>query len=327
MELDASAWEEEIRRASVRIAPFVKRSPVLQSRTMSRRLGGPVWWKCDQFQASGAFKIRGAANALLSRTERERRRGAVTYSTGNHGLAMAHVCRELGIPAVICVSRFVPNAKVSALRERGARLIVEGQSQDDAETIARRLADDEGFILIPPFDDPSVIAGQGTLGRELMEQIPDVGTVLVPLSGGGLAAGVALAVKAWRPETRVVGISMDRGAAMYESLRAGAPQELEEVRSLADSLQGGIGLNNRWTFSLVQQWLDDVLLVSEAAIRDGMRFLFDEGLVVEGAAAVGPAWLLSSGRPSVQGTVVGILTGHNLAFEDFVAAVDGGKGE
>ncbi len=327
MQWDLGAWEEDIRRASERIAPFVERSPVVRSWRMSRQLGYPVWWKCDQFQASGAFKMRGAANALLSRPEAERVQGAITYSTGNHGLAVAYICRDLGIPAVICVSKLVPNAKVEALRRSGARVMVEGESQDEAKKVAERLADEEGLILIPPFDDSAVIAGQGTLGREILEQVPEVKTVLVPLSGGGLAAGVALALKARNQGIRVVGISMDQGAAMYESLRLGAPREVQEVRSLADSLQGGIGLDNRWTFPLVQTFLDEVVLVSEAAIRDAMRWLMEEGLMVEGAAAVGPAWLLASPRPSLEGPIVGILTGRNLAVEDFFLAVGGEKVE
>lgn len=320
MNRDIKAWEEDIRAAAARIAPFVERTPVLHSFHLSQRLGQPVWWKCDQFQPSGAFKIRGAANALMSRPQEERVRGAITYSTGNHGLAVAYVCRTLGVPAVICVSELVPPAKVDALRRSGARIVVQGQSQDQAGQIARRLADQEGYILIPPFDDPAVIAGQGTLGWEILEQVPDVGTVLVPLSGGGLASGVALAIKARQPQVRVLGISMDRGAAMYESLASGTPLALDEVSSLADSLQGGIGLNNRWTFTLVQKLLDDVVVVSEEAIQKGMRLLGEEGLIVEGAAAVGAAWLLSDDRTPVSGTVVGILTGRNLSVEDFATA-------
>ncbi len=320
MDWDIKAWEEAIRAARKRIAPFVERTPVLHSFHLSQRLGYPVWWKCDQFQASGAFKIRGAANALMSRPEEERVRGAITYSTGNHGLAVAYVCRTLGVPAVICVSELVPPAKIDALRKSGARIVVDGQSQDQAAQIARRLADEEGSILIPPFDDPAVIAGQGTLGGEILEQVPDVRTVLVPLSGGGLASGVALAIKARHPQIRVLGISMDRGAVMYESLGTGTPLEMDEVPSLADSLQGGIGLDNRWTFGLIQKLLDDVVVVSEAAIQQGMRLLGEEGLIVEGAAAVGAAWLLAEDRPPLSGTVVGILTGHNLSLADFVRA-------
>lgn len=288
---------------------------------MSERLGGSVWWKCEQFHPPGAFKLRGAANALLVRTPEERRRGAITYSTGNHGLAVAYMARQLGVSAVICVSQRVPDAKIRALKASGARLIVQGQSQDEAEQLARQLAAQEGFILIPPFDDPAVIAGQGTIGLELLDQVPDVDTVLVPLSGGGLAAGVALALKTQRPSIQVVGISMEGGAVMYESLRQGHPIQLDEVPSLADSLQGGIGLTNQWTFDFIRKWVDETVVISEEAIRRGLQFLAGEGLLVEGAAAVAAGFLLSNPPPINGGTVVGILTGHNLSVREFCAVM------
>ncbi len=211
------------------------------------------------------------------------------------------------------MSSLVPEAKVAGIRALGAEARIVGRSQDDAQREAERLVAEEGLTEISPFDDPLVIAGQGTIGLELMEARPDLDTVLVPLSGGGLAGGIALAVKAIRPEVRVIGVSMDRGAAMHASLTAGRPVEVEEVASLADSLGGGIGLANRLSFPLCRDLLDDVVLVGEAEIYRALQTIYyEDRIVCEGACVVGIAALQAGRLPRPRGAVATIITGRNL---------------
>ncbi|MDX1664082.1 MAG: hydroxyectoine utilization dehydratase EutB [Candidatus Promineifilaceae bacterium] len=306
---------QDVYRARQRIAPLVRETPLLASSALSKQVGASVYLKLETLQPTGAFKVRGAANKILGLAPEARARGVVTVSTGNHGRAVAHVARESEIDAVVCISERVPANKIAALRDLGPELVIHGHGQDDAAVRAEALRRERGLEMVHPFDDPQIIAGQGTLGLEIAEALPAVDTVVVPLSGGGLISGVALALKAISPAIRVVGVSMERGAVMYESLQAGRPLELREEETLADSLLGGIGLDNRYTFQLVQQYVDDVILVSEEQIAAAMAFLlFEERLVVEGAGAVGVAALLAGavdGRPGQNIAVV--LSGGNVS--------------
>jgi threonine dehydratase len=299
---------DDILAAQRRIAGQVAVTPVAASDPLSRLAGTEVVLKCEYRQHTGAFKLRGALNAVA-------RLGAVagvtTASTGNHGRALAHAARARGLRAVICVSRLVPGNKLAAIRDLGAEARVIGASQDEAFVEAQRLQAEEGFALIPPFDHPDVIAGQGTLGLEILEQVPEAGAIAVPLSGGGLLAGVAAAAKARRPDIRIIGISMERGAAMAASLRAGAPVEVEELPTLADSLGGGIGLANRLTFPMVRDLMDELILLTEDEIAAGLRHLAAEGHVVEGAAAVGAGAILA-GKLRAERPLVLILSGGNI---------------
>lgn len=301
----------DIEAARSRIAGRVRRTPMLPDPVLTDRLGRTVLMKAEQLQETGAFKLRGASNALLSLDPARRAAGVVTASTGNHGRAIAHAARRMRVRAVVCLSRLVPANKVEAIRALGAEVRVTGASQDEAMAEVARAVAEEGMTEIPPFDDPSVVAGQGTLGLEIVEDCPEVATVLVPLSGGGLASGVAVALKALRPGARVIGITMENGAAMAASLAAGRPVEVTEVASLADSLGGGIGMSNRVTLPICRALLDDVVLVTEAEIAAAMRHLAALGQVVEGAAAVGTAALLA-GRIGGAGPVVTILSGGNV---------------
>ncbi|RQP04325.1 MAG: hydroxyectoine utilization dehydratase EutB [Paracoccus sp. BP8] len=298
---------DDIRAAAERIRGHVVETPLLRDELLSARLGQPVWLKCEYRQTTGAFKLRGATNAILSLPPEALARGVVTASTGNHGRALAHAARALGVPATVCLSRLVPENKVQAIRELGAEVRIIGASQDEAMQEVARAVAEEGMTEIPPFDHEAVVAGQGTIGLE-------IGTpqaVLVPLSGGGLAAGVAVAIKALSPATRVIGLTMENGAAMAASLAAGHPVEVAESPSLADSLGGGIGLRNRVTYPLCRALLDDVILLTEAEIAEGIRHLGRAGHVVEGAASVGTAALLA-GKVIPQGPTVCILSGANI---------------
>ncbi|WP_187331510.1 MULTISPECIES: hydroxyectoine utilization dehydratase EutB [unclassified Mesorhizobium] len=302
----------DIRAARERIADKVERTPTVQSPSLTDRVGQPIHLKLEHHQTTGAFKLRGASNAIASLSPEDKTRGVVAASTGNHGRALAHAARLDGIRAVICMSRLVPENKLDAIRRLGAEIRIVGNSQDDAQKEVEKLVGEQGLVMLPPFDHPDIIAGQGTLGLEIIEQVPDAASVLVPLSGGGLAAGVAAAVKGVRPNTKVIGISMARGAAMKASLDAGRPVEVEELPTLADSLGGGIGLDNRLTFGMCRDLLDDVILLSEGEIAAGIRHAYEEEReIVEGAGAVGIAALLA-GKVKTAGPAVLILSGRNI---------------
>ena len=205
-----------------------------------------------------------------------------------------------------------PGGKTMQLAALGADVRIAGASQDEAQEEVDRLVAEEGLTMLPPFDHPDIVAGQGTLGLEIIEDLPELDTVLVPVSGGGLAAGVALAVKAARPAARVIGISMVRGAAMHASLRAGRPVLVEELETLADSLGGGIGLDNAWTFGPVRALVEEVILVGEREIAEAIDFAYHrEAQVVEGGGAVGIAALLA-GRVRDPGTTAVIVSGRNI---------------
>jgi threonine dehydratase len=302
----------DIRAARERIAGKIIPTPTVSSPTLSERAGAPVYLKLETRQTTGAFKLRGASNAIASLSRQEKTRGVVAASTGNHGRALAYAAKLEGMRAVVCMSRLVPENKLAEIRRLGAEIRIVGDSQDDAQAEVDRLVADEGLVMVPPFDHAAVIAGQGTLGLELVEAVPDVATVLVPLSGGGLAAGTAAAVKGLRPHARVLGISMRRGAAMKAGLDAGRPVAVEEVPTLADSLGGGIGLDNRFTLAMCRDLLDDVVLLSEEEIAAGIAHAYaQEREIVEGAGAVGIAALLA-GKVKVSGPAVLVLSGRNI---------------
>lgn len=302
---------EDIIAARARISGHILRTPMQEDAALAALCGQRVVLKLEHRQTTGAFKLRGATNALLSLTQAARARGVVTASTGNHGRALAHAAGVLGVPAVVCLSHLVPANKVAAIRALGAEVRVIGASQDDAMDEVARAVAQEGLSEISPFDDARVVAGQGTLGLEIAEDCPGLELVLVPLSGGGLASGVAAAVKARQPNARVIGVSMQRGAAMAASLAAGHPVQVTEMASLADSLGGGVGLANAVTFAMCRALLDDVILLSEAEIAAGMRHAARIGETVEGAAAVGIAAILA-GKITARGPVVIILSGQNV---------------
>ena len=286
-------------------------TPLVPSPFMSRVIGQDFLLKLETTQPIGAFKLRGALNAVMTRPETMR--GVVCCSTGNHGRGVAYAAALRGLRAVICMSSLVPAAKVSGIRALGAEVRIIGTTQDEAMLESRRLCAAEGLVEISPFDDPLVIAGQGTIGLEMLEQRPDLRAILVPLSGGGLAAGIAVAARAINPALRVIGVTMQNGAAMHASIRAGHPVEVAEVASLADSLGGGIGLSNELTFPICRDLLDDLVLVSEDEIRDAMQVLFyEDRMVAEGASVVGIAAALAGKLPAFNGPVATVITGRNL---------------
>lgn len=313
----------DVYAARARIAGAVRRTPLIPSPWLGQFAGAPVYLKLETLQDTGSFKVRGAANKILGLTEGQRTRGVVTVSTGNHGRAVAHMAGHAGVKATVCVSNLVPENKRAAIRATGAELVVQGRSQDEAAEVAFELVETKGMTMVNPFDDPFVIAGQGTIGLEILEDLPDVSNLLVPVSGGGLIGGIALAVKTARPQCRVIGVSMENGAAMYQSIKAGRPVQIPDVDSLADSLQGGIFLDNAYTFRLVRELVDDLILVSEDDIAAAMAYAFDrEHLVIEGGGAVGIAAILADKAGRLAGPTAMVLTGTNVASPRVVEIVN-----
>ncbi|RCS23007.1 hydroxyectoine utilization dehydratase EutB [Phyllobacterium salinisoli] len=311
---------EEARRA---VTGRILRTPTVPSPSLSELMGLPVHLKLEHRQTTGSFKLRGASNALSRLSSEEKRLGVTAASTGNHGRALAHAARLEGVRTIICMSRLVPANKVDEIRRLGAEIRIVGNSQDDAQEEVDRLVSEDGLVMVPPFDNPAIIAGQGTMGLEIVEDVPDVDTILVPVSGGGLAAGVAAAVKALRPQAKIIGVSMSAGAAMRASLDAGRPVLVEESHSLADSLGGGIGLDNRFTFAMVRDLLDDILLLSEDEIAAGISHAYAmEREIIEGAAAVGIGAILAGGIEAA-GPVVAILSGRNIDMKQHRRVVCG----
>lgn len=302
---------QDVFAARARIAGRVCKTPLVSSPTLSARVGRAVSLKLECFQITGSFKIRGATNAILSLSDEERRRGVVGVSAGNHGRGLALAAHRLGVRCIVCMSSLVPQNKIDGIKAHLAEVRIVGNSQDEAESEVKTLVAD-GMTLVPPFDHPAVVAGQGTIGIEILEDAPHTTTVVVPVSGGGLISGVALAMKAANPSTRVIGVSMERGPAMAESLKAGKPIFVKELATLADSLGGGIGLSNRYTFAMTQALVDDIVLVSEREIADAIRHVYwHEQVVAEGSGSVGIAALLA-GKVRTDGHTIVLVSGRNI---------------
>lgn len=302
---------QDIETARRRIADTVHRTRMERSDSLSERTGVPVHLKLEHQQRTGSFKLRGATNAVLNLTDAQRANGVVGVSTGNHGRGLAYAARQNGVRCIICMSELVPQNKIDGIKAQGAEVRIVGRSQDDAQVEVDRLVEG-GMTMIPPFDHPDIIAGQGTLGLELAEDLPDLSTALVQVSGGGLISGVAAALKARNPDIRVVGVSMERGAAMYECQRAGKPILVPELPTLADSLGGGIGLDNAYTFTMTRDLVDEIVLVSEAEIAEAIRHAYwHEHQIIEGSGSVGIAALLS-GKVRPEGVTALLLSGGNI---------------
>ena len=237
----------------------------------------------------------------------------ITFSTGNHGRAVAYVAGKTGIRAVVCLSEHVAAYRAEAIRKLGAEVSIKGKSQDEAEENYRRLMAERDLVPVVPFDDPMIIAGQGTIALEILSEIPDVDILMIQLSGGGLLAGIAMAAKSINPGIHVVGLSLTQSPAMIESLKAGRPVPVKEKDSIADSLLGGIGADNRCTLALVDRYVDEHLKIGEEEIKDAMFTVFlRHRLVAEGAAAVGVA-ALEKRMMDVSGKkVVALLSGSSI---------------
>ncbi|MFH2112977.1 MAG: pyridoxal-phosphate dependent enzyme [Spirochaetota bacterium] len=275
--------------AAKRIQGLVRNTPLIESPALANPgLRDKVFLKLESLQNTGAFKVRGAANKILGLRPEEKNSGVITFSTGNHGKAVSYVAGCTGTKAIVCLSERVPPYRIQAIKTLGGQVVVKGKSQDEAEAHYRALLTERGYIPVVPFDDPSIIAGQGTIALELLSEQPDLDCILVPLSGGGLLAGIAMAAKSINPGIRIIGVSIENSPVMLESLKLGHPVSLPERDTLADSLLGGIGQENHFTLPLIQKYVDEHVLVTEGEVALGMIYaLTHHSLVIEGAAAVG----------------------------------------
>lgn len=317
---------DAIYEAKTRIAGRIRATPLEHSPSLSEAVGTPVYLKLEHHQITGSFKLRGATNAVLALTDKQKRCGVVGVSTGNHGRGLAFAAKEAGVRCVICMSSLVPQNKVDGIKALGAEVRIVGESQDDAQVEVDRLVAEDDMTMLPPFDHPDIIAGQGTLGLELLVDLPEVETVLVPVSGGGLASGVAAAIKTERGDVRIVGVSMERGAAMYESLRAGQPIYVKEIPTLADSLGGGIGPNNQHTFAMVRDLVDEIVLVTEEEIAAAIRHAYwREQEVIEGSGSVGIGAVLA-GKVDLTGPTAIVVSGRNIDMDLHYRLISGQRG-
>jgi len=307
--------EAEVQEAQERIGSLVRRTPVEDSIWLSRTTGCRVSLKLENLQASSSFKLRGAANKLLSLDENERRRGVVAASTGNHGAAVAHLLDGFGWPGVIYLPETAAPAKISALEDRGVDLVLLGRDGIDAERIARAEAKRSGRTFVSPYNDVKVIAGQGTIGLELQSQVDRIDTVLIPVGGGGLAAGVGGYLKAIDESIEIIGCQPIASRVMYESIRAGKVLDLESLPTLADGTAGGLEADTM-TLPICEAVIDDFVLVDEDEIVGAIRqVLALHHLLIEGAAALPIAALLQSGTRFEGKNVVLILTGARLGMD------------
>lgn len=305
---------DDVRAAAERIAGRVVRTPLLPFPAAER--GRPLWLKPESLQPTGAFKLRGAFNAILQRLDEARSHGVVTHSSGNHARAVAWVARELGLRAVIVMPDAAPTVKVDAVRRLGAEIVIVAPAERD--TRAFELAAEHGYVMVPPYDDAAVLAGQGTAGLEIVADLPDIRAVLVPVSGGGLIGGVSTAVKALSPNTRVIGVEPELAGDAAESFRTGGlvswtPEQT--YRTIADGLRTTSLGEIPWR--QIREFVDDIVTVSEDEIRDGVRRLAaDARLVVEpsGAAAFA-AYVHHADHLGLDGNIVAVVSGGNVALE------------
>jgi len=301
----------DVQAARARIGAAIYYSPCAYSETVSRMAGARVFFKLDNLQMTGSFKERGALNKLLSLRPDERKNGVIAASAGNHGLAVAFHAQRLSIPAAIVMPRFAPLIKVSWARRYGAEVILAGADFDEALTEAQRLQRERGSLFIPAFNDPLVVAGQGTLGLEILEQVPDLDAVIVPVGGGGLIGGIALALKQSGFSGRVIGVQAERVAGMRAALEAGRPMSLPSATTIADGI--AVRRVGDLTLPLVQRYVDTLVTISEAEIDRAILLLLEnEKTVVEGAAATTLAALLNRPLGLDGRTVVLVLSGGNI---------------
>jgi threonine dehydratase len=302
---------DDIRRAAKSGAGVVRETPIISSRTLSERVGGTVAFKAENLQRTGSFKLRGALAKLDALGNVYT--GVVTGSAGNHAQAVAYAARARGLPSFVYMPESAPIAKVEAARALGAHITIVGATVDDSLEVARaRAAEDDHLAFVHPFEDPDVIAGQGTLGLELLAQVPDLARVIVPVGGGGLVSGVAMAVKSQRPAIEVFGVQAASCSPVRGSLAAGKPVAVGSALTIADGI--AVKRPGALTLALIGQWIEDVVAVEEDQVAEAMVFLLERAkLVVEGAGAVGVAALLS-GRlgPAASGTTVAVLSGGNV---------------
>lgn len=301
----------------------MRHTPLLHSRSLTAAAGVDVFLKAECLQHTGSFKLRGATNRIALLTEDEQRRGVVTASAGNHAQGVAMAAARAGVPATVVMPEHASIAKVAATKALGATVLLAGESFEQARAEAQRLAAQDGLVVVPAFDDPLVVAGQGTLGLEIVEDRPDVATVLVPAGGGGLASGVAVAVKSLKPDVEVLVVQAANAPGVAESLERGEPVQVRPHPTLADGV--AVAGPGQVTFPLLHRYVDRALVVEEDQIARAMVHMLERSkLVVEGAGAVGVAALLAGATGLLRGPVVVVLSGGNVDINLLARVVEHG---
>lgn len=302
---------EHIRHASERIRPITHRTPVLTSYLVNQRAGSEVFFKCENFQRGGAFKIRGAANFLFSIPKTEIARGVVAFSSGNHAQAVAIAARHLKVQATIVMPSDAPQAKLDATSDYGAIIVTYNRLSEDREALGRRISSDLGATLVPPFDHEWIIAGQGTTALELMEDQPDLDAIVTPIGGGGLISGCAIAARHANPKVRVFGVEPEDGNDFYLSLKAGERIEIPTPQTIADGLRAP--KPGALTFPIVQKLVDEVILVSDQELRETIGFLASRmKIVVEPSGAAAAAAVLFRKLPGGLSKIGVVISGGNM---------------
>ena len=301
----------EIQKAQERIGKTLHHTPLDCSRTFSKMTDQQIYLKLENLQKTGSFKLRGALNKILSLSPEEANRGVIAASAGNHAQGVAFGATEANISSVIVMPEGAPIAKVSATKGYGAKVVLAGKNYDEAYQKACQIQQEEGQTFIHAFDDPAVIAGQGTLGLEIFNELPEVGTVLVPMGGGGLAAGVAVALKESNPKIKVIGVQAEGAPALVKSFRNHCYTETDSASTMADGI--AVMKPGKLTYDLIQRYVDDVVTVGEAEISRAILLLLERSkMMVEGAVAVSLAATLFSGLKFSNGPVVDIISGGNI---------------
>jgi threonine dehydratase len=309
---EATVTARDIERAHEVVAPHVRHTPAFPAGELSRRIDAPVWVKAESLQLTGSFKIRGATNRMARLDRAEREAGVVAASAGNHAQAVAFAARRLGVGATLCMPAGAPLAKVAAVEQYGGEVRPVAGSYDEAGEAARALAEREGRTLVHAFDDPDVVAGQGTIGLEIARDVPGASLVVIPLGGGGLASGAALALKDRLDGVRVVGVQAEGCAPYPSSIAAHRPIGARSARTIADGI--AVKRPGSLTLPLVERYLDEVVTVSDDEIAQAMVLLLERSkLVVEGAGAAGAAAVLHGHvAPSATGVTCVVLSGGNV---------------
>ena len=323
MTTTAPVTVEDVRAAAAQIKGVAHRTPVLRSRTLDGVVGAEVFVKCENLQRVGAFKFRGAYNAISRLAPEQLAKGIAAYSSGNHAQAVALAARELGSTAVIVMPADTPASKAAAVAGYGAEIVTYDRYTEDRVAIGEKLAADRGLALIPPYEHPHVIAGQGTAALELLEDAGPLDALVVPVGGGGLIAGSATAAKALRPEIRVVGVEPEAGDDTKRSLAAGERVSIPVPRTIADGQAADIP--GELTFSINRELVDGIVLVSDDEIRDAMRFAFERMKIVVEPSGATPLAALLAGRLDPPPARIGVIvSGGNVDARRFAALVAAG---
>jgi threonine dehydratase len=301
----------DIQAAAERTGGLVRRTPVFTSRTFDALAGASVFFKCENFQRGGAFKIRGAANFILSIPKEQLPPGVVTYSSGNHGQAVAIVAESLGVAATIVMPADAPVLKVEATRSHGARIVAYVRATQDRDAIAQRIAQESGATIVPPYDHPWTITGQGTAALEMLAEVPDLDALVIPIGGGGLISGSSIAAHAIRPGIRIFGVEPEQGNDTLLSLRAGQRVGVPLPETIADGLR--VAKPGALTFPIVQKHVEDIFLVTDNEIRDAMKFLLTRmKILVEPSGAASAAAVMLKKLPPGIAKIGVILSGGNV---------------